>query len=90
LDNPEDIRHQAGLDPDKLAELKQWLLESDKRSFAAVVIRRGYIVLEVERATAPGPIPPRRFGFQGDLRDCAGDCLRAEPAQSNAAEDEVR
>jgi CubicO group peptidase (beta-lactamase class C family) len=35
--------------PDKLAELKQWLLDSDDRKFAAVVIRHGYIVLEVER-----------------------------------------
>jgi CubicO group peptidase (beta-lactamase class C family) len=49
LDNPEDIRRLAGMDPDKLAELKEWLLESDKRNFAAVVIRNGYVALEVER-----------------------------------------
>jgi CubicO group peptidase (beta-lactamase class C family) len=29
--------------------LKDWLLRSDERDFAAVVVRRGYVVLEVER-----------------------------------------
>src|SRR5438552_2960910 len=52
LDNPEGIRRLAGMDPDKLAELKQWLLDSDQRDFAADVIRRGYIVLEVERGNS--------------------------------------
>ena len=37
------------MDPAKLRELERWLLESDSRDFAAVVIRRGHIVLEVER-----------------------------------------
>jgi CubicO group peptidase (beta-lactamase class C family) len=37
------------MDPEKLAGLKQWLLDSDDRGFAAVVIRGGHIVLEVER-----------------------------------------
>ncbi len=49
LDSAEDIRRTAGMDPAKLDALKQWLLESDKRDFAAVVVRRGYVVLEVER-----------------------------------------
>jgi CubicO group peptidase (beta-lactamase class C family) len=40
------------MDPDKLAELRQWLLASDKRDFAAVVIRNGYVVLEVERGNS--------------------------------------
>ena len=40
------------MDPAKLADLKQWLLASDKRNFAAVVIRNGYIVLEVERGNS--------------------------------------
>ena len=40
------------MDPDKLAELKKWLLASDKRDFAAVVIRNGYVVLEVERGNS--------------------------------------
>ncbi len=52
LDEPGDIRRLAGMDPDKLAELKQWLLASDKRDFAAVVIRNGSIVLEVERGNS--------------------------------------
>jgi CubicO group peptidase (beta-lactamase class C family) len=52
LDRPEDIRRIAGMDPAKLDELKPWLLQSDKRDFAAVVIRRGYLVLEVERGNS--------------------------------------
>src|ERR1041384_2768709 len=35
LEKPGDIRSLAGLDPDKLADLKQWLLDSDNRDFAA-------------------------------------------------------
>jgi hypothetical protein len=42
LDNPDDIRRLAGMNPDKLAELKEWLFLSDDRSFAAVVRRRGF------------------------------------------------
>jgi CubicO group peptidase (beta-lactamase class C family) len=49
LASADDIRRLAGVDPAKLAELKQWLLGSDNRDFAAVVVRRGYVVLEVER-----------------------------------------
>jgi CubicO group peptidase (beta-lactamase class C family) len=52
LEVPEDVRRLSGADPDKLAGLKQWLLDSDKRDFAAVVIRHGYIVLEVERGNS--------------------------------------
>jgi len=52
LERDEDIRAVAGMNPAKLAELKQWLLESDQRNFAAVVIRRGYVVLEVERGNS--------------------------------------
>ncbi|MGD8499210.1 MAG: serine hydrolase [Phycisphaerales bacterium] len=52
LDDPDDIRRLGGMYPAKLGELKQWLLESDKRNFAAVVIRSGYIVLEVERGNS--------------------------------------
>jgi CubicO group peptidase (beta-lactamase class C family) len=40
------------MDPEKLEELKQWLLKSDNRDFAAVVVRRGHIVLEVERGNS--------------------------------------
>jgi CubicO group peptidase (beta-lactamase class C family) len=49
LNAPADVRRVAGMAPAKLAELRQWLLRSDKRGFAAVVIRRGHIALEVER-----------------------------------------
>ncbi|MGC8991725.1 MAG: serine hydrolase domain-containing protein, partial [Verrucomicrobiia bacterium] len=49
LHKPDDIRRIAGMDPAKLDELRDWLLKSDDRSFAAVVIRHGYIVLELER-----------------------------------------
>jgi CubicO group peptidase (beta-lactamase class C family) len=49
LAQPDDIRNRAGMDPEKLAALKQWLLDSDQRPFAAIVIRHGYIVLQVER-----------------------------------------
>ena len=52
LDKPEDIRRRAGADPAKLSALKEWLLKSDDRDFAADVIRRGYIVLEVERGNS--------------------------------------
>jgi CubicO group peptidase (beta-lactamase class C family)/lysophospholipase L1-like esterase len=51
-DAPDDIRRLAGMDPAKLAELKDWLLRSDDRDFAAVVIRRGYVVLELERGNS--------------------------------------
>ena len=49
LDDPGRIRDLAGMDPAKLEALSEWLLGSDDREFAAVVIRRGWIVLEVER-----------------------------------------
>jgi len=49
LDAPQDIRRLAGMDPAKLDDLRRWLLQSDSRPFAAVVIRHGFVVLEVER-----------------------------------------
>ena len=52
LDQPEEIRRRAGLDPEKLAALKEWLLQSDQRNFAAVVIRHGYVALQVERGNS--------------------------------------
>lgn len=42
----------GGMDQAKLAELRHWLLESDDRPFAAVVIRHGTIVLQVERGNS--------------------------------------
>src|SRR5687768_6467819 len=52
LETPEEIRRPGGADPEKLAALKDWLLASDDRDFAAVVIHNGYIVLEVERGNS--------------------------------------
>jgi CubicO group peptidase (beta-lactamase class C family) len=52
LDSPDDIRQLAGMDPTKLSELKDWLMRSDKRNFAAVVIRNGYILMEIERGNS--------------------------------------
>jgi len=52
LTNAADLRQLAGVDPAKLGELRQWLLQSDDRNFAAVVVRRGYVVLEVERGNS--------------------------------------
>jgi CubicO group peptidase (beta-lactamase class C family) len=52
LDRPDDIRRLGDMDPGKLADLRMWLLASDQRDFAAVVIRNGYIVLEVERGNS--------------------------------------
>ncbi len=52
LGRDDEIRRLAGMDPEKLASLKQWLLDSDDRKFAAVVIRNGYVVLEVERGNS--------------------------------------
>ena len=37
LDQPDDIRRLSGMEPQKLADLKAWLLASDDRNFAAVV-----------------------------------------------------
>ena len=52
LERDEDIRAAGGMSPEKLAQLKQWLLDSDRRNFAAVVIRRGHLVLEIERGNS--------------------------------------
>ena len=53
LTEPEEIRRRRrAWIPAKLDELREWLLKSDNRDFAAVVIRHGYIVLEVERGNS--------------------------------------
>lgn len=52
LDQPQDIRRLGGMDPEKLGALREWLMKSDGRPFAADVIRHGYIVLEVERGNS--------------------------------------
>jgi CubicO group peptidase (beta-lactamase class C family) len=52
LEHEEDITRLGGMDSQKLDDLRQWLLESDERKFAAVVVRHGYVVLEVERGNS--------------------------------------
>ncbi|MEZ5944461.1 MAG: serine hydrolase [Planctomycetaceae bacterium] len=47
-----EIETIGGMDTEKIAELRQWLLHSDNRPFAAVVIRHGTIVLQVERGNS--------------------------------------
>ena len=64
LENPEEIRRLAGMDPGKLDDLRQWLLASDDRPFAAIVIRNGYIVLEEERDLSART-------DTGDVQSCA-------------------
>ena len=64
LEDPDQIRRQAGMDPAKLEDLRQWLLASDDRPFGAVVIRNGYIVLEVERDQSSKT-------DTGDVKSCA-------------------
>jgi CubicO group peptidase (beta-lactamase class C family) len=61
LTSPEHIRALAEMDPDKLNGLRHWLLEpsSGGHDFAAVVIRRGYVVLEVERGLRSDRFPDR-------------------------------
>lgn len=52
LQDRAQIRELTGMDPVKLENLRKWLRESDNRNFAAIVIRRGYIVLEEERGNS--------------------------------------
>ncbi len=52
LNAPEEIRSVGEMEPAKVDVLRDWLLKSDNRDFAAVVIRHGYIVLQVERRTS--------------------------------------
>jgi CubicO group peptidase (beta-lactamase class C family) len=52
LKNAAEIRSVGGMDPVKLEQLRDWLLNSDDRKFAAVVIRRGHVVLQVERGNS--------------------------------------
>jgi CubicO group peptidase (beta-lactamase class C family) len=52
LDDPVAIRRLAGMDPARLVALREWLRQSDERQSAAIVIRRGYIVLEEQRGNS--------------------------------------
>ena len=48
----DELETIAGMDKRKLANLRDWLMKSDKRPFAAVVIRHGIIALQVERGNS--------------------------------------
>lgn len=52
LTEADEVRRRGGMDPEKLAAFRQWLLDSDGREFAAVVVRQGHVVLEVERGNS--------------------------------------
>ncbi len=62
LDGPDDIRRLGGMDPDKLAELRQCLLDSYDRNFAAVVIRRGF---PPRKNRSPAASPCNTMGSAG-------------------------
>jgi CubicO group peptidase (beta-lactamase class C family) len=51
-ETPSDIKTIAGMDETKIEQLRQWLLKSDDRPFAAVVVRHGMIALQVERGNS--------------------------------------
>jgi hypothetical protein len=44
VESDDEIETVGGMDKVQIAELREWLLKSDDRPFAAVVIRRGTIV----------------------------------------------
>ena len=48
----DEIESIGGMDPAKVDALRAWLLQSDNRNFAAVVIRHGVVVLQVERGNS--------------------------------------
>ncbi len=48
----DEIEAIGEMDKAKIAGLRAWLLESDDRPFAAVVIRHGTVVLQVERGNS--------------------------------------
>jgi CubicO group peptidase (beta-lactamase class C family) len=52
LNSVDEIETVAGMDSAKIAQLHAWLLKSDERPFAAVVIRHGTVVLQVERGNS--------------------------------------
>lgn len=52
VETDDEIETIGAMDKAKIAALREWLLQSDKRNFAAVVIRHGTIVLQVERGNS--------------------------------------
>ncbi|MCR9293266.1 MAG: serine hydrolase [bacterium] len=52
IENEDEIESIGGMHKSRIATLRDWLLSSDNRPFAAVVIRHGNIVLQVERGNS--------------------------------------
>ncbi len=52
VETAEEIEAVAEMDAGKIDQLRQWLLDSDERPFAAVVIRHGTVALQVERGNS--------------------------------------
>jgi CubicO group peptidase (beta-lactamase class C family) len=48
----DDLETIAEMDDSKIEQLRRWLMKSDDRPFAAVVIRHGTIALQVERGNS--------------------------------------
>jgi len=61
LTDSEQVRTIAAIDSEKLNKLERWLLETgnDQHDFAVVVIRHGYIVLEIEKGLGTNDFPDR-------------------------------
>lgn len=52
VETEDEIETVGNMDKAKIASLREWLLKSDSRPFAAVVIRNGTVVLQVERGNS--------------------------------------
>jgi len=86
LDDPGEIRRIGGMDPGKLSELKDWLMASDKRDFAARLHPAG----SRTRQQQQDRLAQGRVRLEGHLCDSSGHRIRAEPARPNARENVVR
>src|SRR5208337_1889492 len=88
LSDPDSIRRDAGMDP---AKLREWLRQSDHREFAAVVIRRGHLVMQEERGksavTGSGRIASCS---KGHLRHGPRHRVGGKPERSHTAQDDLR
>ena len=52
LSDDAELEAIAQLDSSKLSALREWLLASDERNFAATIVRHGSVVFEVERGNS--------------------------------------
>ena len=76
--------------PRQALRLERVVLKSDDRNFAAVVIRNGYVVLEVERGnSAKTDSRQRGFGVEGGLRHGAGYRVGGKSKRQAAQENEL-